>query len=184
MSILSDLSASHINTFWAWAVENNMIPEIIVVVSGDKELDEGLILPAHLMGKQAQVVLNIGPAASDSLIIRGEGIAFRTRFYGKSFSVRIPMEAVAAYRARELPDMLIPSLSFQSKWRQYVDETTSKFGAAKNNTPASSDRSPAPETPKAAPVEVPVAEESAGPPAQNDGKVVSLAEFRNKDRKK
>lgn len=127
VSILNDLSAGHINAFWAWAVENGMTPEIVVFVSGDPEKNKHIKLPSHLLSKEAGITLNIGPNSTDRLVIRGEGISFSTRFSGKGFAVEIPIESVVGYKCRELPDMLIATVSYQASWKRYIEE---KLGAA------------------------------------------------------
>lgn len=84
-----------VNALWAWIVENNMTPQILV----DATI-EGVEVPTHAI-KDGKIVLNISTRSTTHLSIRDDSISFGTRFNGAHFNVCVPMKAVEVIFARE-----------------------------------------------------------------------------------
>ena len=78
-----------------WASDNGFTPQLIVD-TGQKGIR---IPPGH--ARDGRIVLNISNEAVSSFELTPEKLAFSTRFGGRPFSVRIPVEAVLAVFARE-----------------------------------------------------------------------------------
>jgi stringent starvation protein B len=78
-----------------WMSDNNQTPHIVVDVSL-----AGVDVPQHNV-RDGKIVLNVGYAATQNLILGNDEITFDARFDGKPHHVRIPSPAVLAIYARE-----------------------------------------------------------------------------------
>ena len=77
-----------------WCVDQGFTPYVNVVVG------PGTHVPQQHV-KDGQIVLNIGPEATQRLQLGDEEITFQARFNGAVFPVVVPVGAVAAIYARE-----------------------------------------------------------------------------------
>jgi stringent starvation protein B len=78
-----------------WILDNDMTPHLLVDIEG-----EGVDIPAQ-QGQNGKIVLNISPAAVQSLDLGNDAIAFRARFGGISTDVHVPVASVLAIYAKE-----------------------------------------------------------------------------------
>ena len=78
-----------------WMIDSGVTPEIVIDAT-----TAGVELPQWLRGDQA-VVLNVSDQATAGLALGNEWVSMRTRFNGASHTVRIPINAIRAVRARE-----------------------------------------------------------------------------------
>ena len=75
-------------------MDEGFTPYIAVVV------DQHTLVPAGFV-KDGQIVLNIGPMASNQLQISNDLVTFQARFSGKVQHLSVPVTNVAAIYARE-----------------------------------------------------------------------------------
>ncbi len=78
-----------------WMLDNNQTPHIVV-----DALAPGVEVPAEHV-KDGRIILNISHAATKSLILGNEIVAFEARFSGKPFPIQLPVRAVLGIYARE-----------------------------------------------------------------------------------
>jgi stringent starvation protein B len=79
---------------YEWCVDNGFTPYLQVVV------DKNTIVPKEFI-KGGEIVLNVGPLASNKLKIGNEHIEFQARFGGVARDLYVPITAVAAIYAKE-----------------------------------------------------------------------------------
>ncbi len=79
---------------YEWCVDNGFTPYLQVVV------DKNTIVPKEFI-KDGEIVLNVGPLASNKLKIGNEHIEFQARFGGVARDLYVPITAVAAIYAKE-----------------------------------------------------------------------------------
>ncbi len=84
-----------IRAMYDWIVDNGMTPHLLV----DAEMPE-VIVPRQYVD-DGKIVLNVAPAAVDSLRLENDYIGFRARFAGTPMEVMLPVSAVMAIYARE-----------------------------------------------------------------------------------
>jgi stringent starvation protein B len=77
-----------------WCVDSGFTPYVAVMA------DETVQVPREFV-KDGQVVLNIGPDATNGLLIGNELIEFRARFAGVVREILVPVDRVIAIYARE-----------------------------------------------------------------------------------
>jgi stringent starvation protein B len=78
-----------------WILDNEMTPHLLVDIEGD-----GVEVPAQ-QGQNGKIVLNISPAAVDTLNLGNDAISFRARFGGIATEVYVPVDSVLAIYAKE-----------------------------------------------------------------------------------
>jgi stringent starvation protein B len=83
-----------LRAIFQWCVDQGFTPYLNVVVG------PGTHVPRQHV-KDGQIVLNIGPEATQRLLLGDEEISFQARFSGAAFPVLVPVGAVAAIYARE-----------------------------------------------------------------------------------
>jgi stringent starvation protein B len=83
-----------LRAIWEWCCDNNLTPHIAVVV------DKRTRVPREFV-KDGQIVLNLGPGATNKLNIGNEYVEFQARFGGVARELSVPVEQVAAIYARE-----------------------------------------------------------------------------------
>ncbi len=83
-----------VRAIYQWCVDQGFTPYLAVVVGS------GTRVPPQYV-KDGQIVLNIGPEATQQLALGDDEITFRARFSGQAFPVTVPIEAVSAIYARE-----------------------------------------------------------------------------------
>lgn len=83
-----------LRALYEWCVDNGFTPYLQVVV------DKNTVVPKEYI-KNGEIVLNIGPLASNKLRIGNEQIEFQARFGGVARDLFVPITAVAAIYAKE-----------------------------------------------------------------------------------
>mgnify|MGYP002776425694 CR=1 FL=1 len=83
-----------LRAIWEWCCDNNLTPHIAVVV------DKRTRVPREFV-KDGQIVLNLGPGATNKLNIGNEYVEFQARFGGVARELSVPIEQVSAIYARE-----------------------------------------------------------------------------------
>ena len=83
-----------LRAIWEWCCDNGFTPYIAVQVDARTRVPREFI-------RDGQIVLNIGPEASNKLNIGNDFIDFQARFGGVSRQLSIPVEQVSAIYARE-----------------------------------------------------------------------------------
>jgi len=83
-----------LRAIWEWCCDNGFTPHIAVAVDGRT------MVPREFV-KDGQIVLNLGPSATNKLQIGNELIEFQARFGGVARELSVPVEQVAAIYARE-----------------------------------------------------------------------------------
>lgn len=78
-----------------WILDNLCTPYLLVNTA-----DDAVCVPTE-HAKNGQIVLNISPVASDSLLIDDEGVSFKARFSGVAREIYVPMGSILAIYARE-----------------------------------------------------------------------------------
>lgn len=84
-----------IRAIYEWIVDNGMTPYMLADVSSEQ-----VQVPREL-ADDGNIVLNIGPAATQSLELGKEAVSFKARFGGEAMGVFIPMAHVLAIYAVE-----------------------------------------------------------------------------------
>ena len=83
-----------LRAIWEWCCDNGFTPHIAVVV------DQRTRVPREFI-KDGQIVLNLGPGATNKLQIGNEFVEFQARFGGVARVLSVPIQQVAAIYARE-----------------------------------------------------------------------------------
>ena len=83
-----------LRAIWDWCCDNGFTPHIAVAV------DQRTRVPREFV-KDGQIVLNLGPGATNKLQIGNEYVEFQARFGGVARELSVPIEQVAAIYARE-----------------------------------------------------------------------------------
>lgn len=84
-----------IRAIYDWIVDNGCTPHVLV----NTQL-EGVEVPLQYV-KDDKIILNVGPNATQALVIDNENIHFSARFGGVSTQVKVPTRAVMTIYARE-----------------------------------------------------------------------------------
>lgn len=83
-----------LRAIWEWCSDNGFTPYVAVVV------DENTRVPREFV-RDGQIVLNVGPSATNKLQMGNEFIEFQARFGGVARELSVPVGQVAAIYARE-----------------------------------------------------------------------------------
>ena len=83
-----------IRAIFQWCADQGLTPYIAVAV------DHHTMVPRQFV-QDGQIVLNISPDATQSLVIGNELIAFQARFGGVAQNISVPVDNVSAIYARE-----------------------------------------------------------------------------------
>ncbi len=83
-----------LRAIYEWCVDQGFTPHLSVRVDAHTRVPMGY-------AKDGQIVLNIGPTASNQLQMDNDLISFQARFNGKVQHISIPVENVLAIYARE-----------------------------------------------------------------------------------
>ena len=119
-----------IRAIFEWCVDQGFVPYLTVAVDAKTRVPRGHV-------RDGQITLNIGPEATQQLLLGNEEITFQARFNGAAFPVVVPIDAVVAIFARENGQ----GMAFEAVTNQAADEP------AAPDTPAPA----APEAPQPAP---------------------------------
>ncbi|MDR3157857.1 MAG: ClpXP protease specificity-enhancing factor [Zoogloeaceae bacterium] len=83
-----------LRALYEWCTDNGLTPYMSVAVDASCQVPQGFV-------RDGQIVLNIGPEATDRLQMQNDAIAFRARFNGVAQEIWVPVARVAALYARE-----------------------------------------------------------------------------------
>ena len=83
-----------LRAIWEWCCDNGFTPYIAV------QVDTRTRVPREFI-RDGQIVLNIGPEASNKLQIGNDFIDFQARFGGVARELSVPVEQVSAIYSRE-----------------------------------------------------------------------------------
>lgn len=83
-----------LRALWDWCCDNGFTPYIAV------DVDERTRVPREFV-RDGQIVLNLGPDATNRLQIGNDLIEFQARFNGVPRELSVPIDRVAAIYARE-----------------------------------------------------------------------------------
>lgn len=83
-----------LRAIWEWCCDNGFTPHIAV------EVDERTRVPREFV-RDGQIVLNLGPSATNKLQIGNDYIEFQARFGGVARDLSVPITRVSAIYARE-----------------------------------------------------------------------------------
>ncbi|MFZ2972616.1 ClpXP protease specificity-enhancing factor [Ferribacterium limneticum] len=83
-----------LRAIWEWCCDNGFTPHIAV------DVDERTRVPREFV-RDGQIVLNLGPDATKSLLIGNDFIDFQARFGGVARDLSVPIARVSAIYARE-----------------------------------------------------------------------------------
>ena len=83
-----------VRAIWEWCCDNGFTPYIAV------QVDDRTRVPREFV-RDGQIVLNIGPDATNKLRIGNELIEFQARFGGVARELSVPVEQVTAIYSRE-----------------------------------------------------------------------------------
>ncbi len=83
-----------LRAIWEWCCDNGFTPYIAVQVDGRT------LVPREFV-RDGQLVLNLGPSATNKLQMGNELIEFQARFGGVARELSVPVTQVAAIYARE-----------------------------------------------------------------------------------
>ncbi len=83
-----------LRAIWEWCCDNGFTPHLAVTVDGRTRVPREFV-------RDGQIVLNIGPTATNKLQMGNELIEFQARFGGVARELSIPIEQISAIYARE-----------------------------------------------------------------------------------
>ncbi|WP_412479227.1 ClpXP protease specificity-enhancing factor [Azonexus sp. IMCC34839] len=83
-----------LRAIWEWCCDNGYTPYIAVQVDGRTQVPREFV-------RDGQIVLNVGPDATNKLQMGNELIEFQARFGGIARELSVPIEQVSAIYARE-----------------------------------------------------------------------------------
>ena len=83
-----------LRAIWEWCCDNGFTPYIAVQVDARTRVPREFI-------RDGQIVLNIGPDASNKLMIGNDFIEFQARFAGVARELSVPVAQVTAIYSRE-----------------------------------------------------------------------------------
>jgi len=83
-----------LRALYEWCVDNGLTPYVTVAVDARTQVPREYV-------RDGEIVLNIGPLATQHLKIGNETLEFSARFNGIARQLSIPVDAVAAIYARE-----------------------------------------------------------------------------------
>ncbi len=83
-----------LRALWEWCCDNGFTPYLSV------QTDERTRVPREFV-RDGQIVLNVGPDATNKLQIGNEYIEFQARFGGVARELSVPVDRVSAIYARE-----------------------------------------------------------------------------------
>ena len=118
-----------LRAIYEWCVDQGLTPYLQIIVDGRTKVPMQYV-------KDGQIVLNVGPTATQNVQMGNEEITFQARFNGVVFSILVPVDRVAAIYARE-----------NGQGMGFEVQTTGDRNAEPDNLEAATDELPVPETP-------------------------------------
>ena len=83
-----------IRAIYEWCIDNGFTPYLAVSVDATTRVPRAYV-------RDGEIVLNVGPEATQSLQIGNEQVTFQARFNGVAQSIAVPVGRVIAIYARE-----------------------------------------------------------------------------------
>lgn len=83
-----------IRAIYEWCNDNGFAPYLAVSVDAATKVPRAFV-------KDGEIVLNIGPEATQGLVMGNDEISFQARFNGAAQSIAVPVDRVLAIYARE-----------------------------------------------------------------------------------
>lgn len=83
-----------VRAIFEWCVDQGFTPYMTVTVGPRTRVPREFV-------KDGQIVLNVGPDATNQLLMGNEEITFQARFNGVAFPVVVPVDSVVAIYAKE-----------------------------------------------------------------------------------
>jgi stringent starvation protein B len=83
-----------VRAIFEWCVDQGFTPYMTVMVGPRTRVPREFV-------RDGQIVLNVGPDATNQLLLGNEEVTFQARFNGVAFPVVVPIDAVAAIYAKE-----------------------------------------------------------------------------------
>lgn len=83
-----------LRAIWEWCCDNSFTPYIAVLVNEQTRVPREFV-------RDGQIVLNVGPDATNKLQMGNEFVEFQARFGGVARDLSVPMSQIAAIYARE-----------------------------------------------------------------------------------
>ncbi|MDR3086710.1 MAG: ClpXP protease specificity-enhancing factor [Azoarcus sp.] len=83
-----------IRAIYEWCVDQGFTPYLAVRVDERTHVPSGYV-------RDGQIVLNVGPEATNQLVMDNEQVSFQARFNGVVYQIVTPVDNVAAIYARE-----------------------------------------------------------------------------------
>lgn len=83
-----------LRAIWEWCCDNGFTPHIAVAVDNRTQVPREFV-------RDGQIVLNVGPDATNKLNMGNDFIEFQARFGGVARELSVPIEQVTAIYARE-----------------------------------------------------------------------------------
>lgn len=83
-----------LRALWEWCCDHGLTPYIAVQVDGRTRVPREFV-------RDGQIVLNVGPDATNKLQLGNELIEFHARFGGVARELSVPVDRVSAIYARE-----------------------------------------------------------------------------------
>ena len=119
-----------LRAIWEWCCDNGFTPYISVQVDSRTKVPREFI-------RDGQIVLNIGPEASNKLEIGNDFIEFQARFGGVARQLSVPVDQVLAIYSRENG----AGMAFE------VETSSDQASAADSESEAADDETPEPPRP-------------------------------------
>jgi stringent starvation protein B len=119
-----------IRAIYEWCVDQGFTPHVAAIV------DAHTVVPAGYV-RNGQIVLNVGPEATNQLVIDNQQISFQARFNGVVHHIVVPVGNVAAIYARENGQGMAfeTGLDVAATAADDAGETTGKPPGGDNDTP-------------------------------------------------
>jgi stringent starvation protein B len=92
---MTSLKPYLVRSVYEWIVDNDLTPYLLV----DASHPDALLPEAFI--EEGRIVLNIRPAAVQSLLLGNKDIEFNARFSGRPMHVVVPVKAILAVYAKE-----------------------------------------------------------------------------------
>lgn len=118
-----------IRAIFEWCVDQGFVPYLTVSVDANTRVPRGHV-------KEGQITLNIGPDATNQLLMGNEEITFQARFNGSAFPVVVPINAVAAIFARENGQGMAFAVATESSGAETASAESPVNAATEPNEPS------------------------------------------------
>lgn len=126
-----------LRAIWEWCCDNGFTPYVAV------EVDERTRVPREFV-RDGQIVLNLGPSATNKLQIGNEFVEFQARFGGVARELSVPVDRISAIYARENGAGMAFEVGSEA---EMADEVATPMATVESVAPERSDPEPDPSRP-------------------------------------